>query len=113
MNTKETSVRSVLEAFGFVTNEARRNLVVFFLVLLIFSNTFFIYRNIVLTEQIQKLNNEKHNITLILSNKITEEVRRQITPTTTRINETIGKIDSVAIKVDSVASKTDNFLKSK
>lgn len=109
MPTKET-ISSVLEAFGFVTNEAKRNLVVFFIVLLIFSNSFFVYRNIVLTEQIQKLNNEKHDITLNLTNRITEEVRRQITPTTNKINETIIKIDSVAVKVDSVATKTNTLL---
>lgn len=109
MSSKE-AVDNVLEAFGFVSSEARRNLVIFIIVVLIFSNTFFIYQNIKQAENIQKLNDEKSEIILNLSTKITEEVRRQITPTTTRINQTVNKIDSVAVVVDSVATKTNKML---
>lgn len=108
--SSKTAISNVLEAFGFVSDEARRNLVTFIIVILIFSNMFFIYRNIVLTEQIQKLNTEKQDIILNLSAQITEEVRRQITPTTSRINQTVNKIDSVAVVVDSVATKTNKML---
>lgn len=109
-NNKKIVVDNVLEAFGFVSNEARKNLVIFIIVILIFSNMFFIYQNIVLTERIQKLNDEKSEIILSLSSQITNEVRRQITPTTIRINQTVDKIDSVAVVVDSVATKTNKIL---
>lgn len=112
MSTKVV-VDNVLEAFGFVSNEAKRNLVIFVIVMLVFSNGFFIYQNIVLTNRIQALNDEKSQIILDLSSKITEEVRRQITPTTNRINMTVSKIDSVAIAVDSVAKQTNNILTNK
>lgn len=108
--SSKVAVDNVLQAFGFVSNEARRNLVVFFIVILIFSNIFFVYQNIVLTNRIQKLNDEKSEIILSLSAQITDEVRRQITPTTTRINQTVNKIDSVAVVVDSVATKTNKIL---
>ena len=108
--SSKAAVDNILEAFGFVSNEARRNLVVFIIVLLIFSNTFYIYRNIVLTDRIQKLNDEKSEIIMNLTSQITDEVRRQITPTTNRINQTVHKIDSVAVVVDSVATKTNKIL---
>lgn len=89
-----------LKTFGFVSNEARRNLVVFFLVILIFSNTFFVYRNIQLEERINKLNQEKLDLTLDLSNKITDEVRKQILPATIKIEEVVDKVNSVANKTN-------------
>lgn len=108
--SNNVAVNNVLEAFGFVSNEARKNLVIFIIVILIFSNIFFVYQNIVLTEKIQKLNDEKSEIILSLSSQITDEVRRQIAPTTYRINKTVNKIDSVAVVVDSVATKTNKIL---
>lgn len=109
MSSKE-AVDNVLGAFGFVSSEARRNLVIFIIVILIFSNMFFIYQNSKQAENIQKLNDEKSDIIMNLSAQITEEVRRQITPTTTRITQTVNKIDSVAVVVDSVANKTNKML---
>jgi len=95
-----------LKTFGFVTNEARKNLVVFFLVLLVFSNTFYIYENSKLHEEINNCNNEKLNISLKLSEQITDEVRKQILPTKL-------KLEQAVIKVDSVANQTNVILQNK
>ena len=92
-----------LKTFGFVSNEARKNLVIFFLISSIFSNVFFIYRDIVLQNKIEVLNKEKLEISLDLSSKITEEVRKQIMPATQKIFQAASKVDSVAIE-------TNNFL---
>ena len=85
-----------LKTFGFVTNEARKNLVVFFLVLLVFSNAFFIYTNMQLQNELKQCSEDKLN----LSEKITEEVRKQILPATTKIEEAAQKVDSVATKTN-------------
>ena len=106
MTQKINGDSEFLQTFGFISNEARKNLVVFFLVLLVFSNVFFVYRNIQLENTINKLNQEKLQLSLDLSNKITEEVRKQITPATIRIEE-------AASKVDSVANETNFILKTK
>ncbi len=106
MTQKINGDSEFLQTFGFISNEARKNLVVFFLVLLVFSNVFFVYRNIQLENTINKLNQEKLQLSLDLSNKITEEVRKQITPATIRIEE-------AASKVDSVANETNFILKAK
>jgi hypothetical protein len=89
-----------LKTFGFVTNEARKNLVVFFLVLLVFSNAFFIYTNMQLQNELKQCSEDKLNLSLNLSEKITEEVRKQILPATTKIEEAAQKVDSVATKTN-------------
>lgn len=94
-NTSTSTIENTLKAFGFVSNEARRNLVIFFIVILLFSNGFFIYQNIGLTNKIQDLNVDHNKQLMDLSNKITEEVRKQIKPTQKRIYETTNRIDSV------------------
>lgn len=94
-----------LETFGFATNQARKNLVIFFLILMVFSNIFFIYRNIQLENTISQLNKEKLELSLVLSNKITEEVRKQIQPTTIKIEKVVERIDSVATKTVNILSE--------
>lgn len=105
-NIPKSGDTDFLKAFGFVTNEARKNLVVFFITLMVFSNAFFIYRGIKLQDNLNKCSDEKLTISLELSNKITDEVRKQILPTT-------QKIDRVVEKVDSVATRTNNILLNK
>ena len=91
-----------LKTFGFVSNEARKNLVIFFITFLIFSNVFFIYRNIKMQEELNKCNQSKLELTLSLTEKITEEVRKQILPATEAIEKTVIKVDSVANKTNSI-----------
>lgn len=95
-----TEIKNILDAFGFVSNEAKRNLVIFIIVILVFSNIFFIYQNIQLMNDLQEEKESKSEIILVLSKQITDEVRKQIIPTTERINQTITKIDSVAMKTN-------------
>lgn len=94
-----------LETFGFATNEAKKNLVIFFLILMVFSNIFFIFRNIQLENTIHELNEEKLELSLVLSSKITEEVRKQIQPTKIKIEKVVERIDSVATKTVNILSE--------
>lgn len=105
-NQNKSGDNDFLKSFGFVTNEARKNLVVFFLVLMVFSNGFFIYQNIKLQYDLNNCNQSKLDISLKLSEKITEEVRKQISPAA-------EKIEQAATKVDSVANQTNIILQNK
>lgn len=96
----DTNNREFLETFGFLSKEARMNLVVFFIVLLTTSNIFFIYRAIHLESQLSKANEDKFRLSLELNQKITDEVRKQIQPTTQRINRVVERIDSVATRAN-------------
>jgi hypothetical protein len=100
-----TGDNEFLDTFGFATKEARKNLVIFFLVLLVFSNVFWIYRNMQLESTIIQLNKEKIDLTLDLSSKITEEVRKQIQPTASKIEEVANRVDSVTTKTSFILSK--------
>lgn len=101
VNTNESKQDSAFKVFGFVSEQARRNLVIFFFILLISSNVFFIYQNIILTNKMQEQTQIYNDKLLDLSNKITEEVRKQIQPTQYRILQTTEKIDVLADKIDS------------
>lgn len=102
---KSTGIKAVLEAFGFVSNEARRNLIIFFLVLLIFSNALFIYLYISSNKskdaEIKQLNNDK----LMISQQVTEEVRKQIKPVSEKVIEAANNVNNAAITLDSTAKQ--------
>lgn len=87
--------KTFLEVFGFVSNQARMNLVIFFITILIASNVFFIWRTSVLNNRLIETEREKNIMINDFNTKIIEEVRKQVQPTKVLIRETIDKIDSL------------------
>lgn len=87
--------KTFLEVFGFVSNQARMNLVIFFIIMLIASNIFFIWRTNILHNKLIETEREKNNMIIDFNKQITEEVRKQIQPAKILIRETIEKIDSL------------------
>ena len=102
-NINNNSTKTFLEVFGFVSNQAKRNLVIFFFVLLVFSNIFLMWMNIRKDAVIQKLNDDRVEITRTMSDKVTEEVRRQVAPISGAIIQAANRVDSAALKLDSNA----------
>ena len=98
---------SAFKVFGFVSEEARKNFVIFIIIVLLFSNTFFIRQTIVLTNQINDMNKEHNAMVLDLTKQITEEVRRQIKPTQERIQYTTDKIDHLATQIQQDFDETN------
>lgn len=87
--------KTFLEVFGFVSNQARMNLVIFFIIMLIASNVFFIWRTNILNNRLIETEREKNNMIIDFNKQITEEVRKQIQPAKVLLRETIDKIDSL------------------
>ena len=87
--------KTFLEVFGFVSNQARMNLVIFFIIMLITSNVFFIWRTNILNNRLIETEREKNNMIIDFNKQITEEVRKQIQPAKVLLRETIDKIDSL------------------
>lgn len=87
--------KTFLEVFGFVSNQARMNLVIFFIIMLIASNVFFIWRTNILNNRLIETEREKNNMIIDFNKQITEEVRKQIQPAKVLLRETIEKIDSL------------------
>lgn len=108
---KNSDNKTFLEVFGFVSNQARMNLVIFFICLLIVSNVFFVWRVTVLNTKLIECERSKNEVIINLHEKITEEVRKQIQPTKSAIKETIIKIDSInSIDVNAIKN-TNNYEK--
>lgn len=97
--SEQTANDTAFKVFGFVSEEARRNFVIFIIIVLLVSNVFFIRQNIVLTNQINEMNKDHNAMVLDLTKQITEEVRRQIKPTQERIQYTTDKIDDLATQL--------------
>ena len=87
--------KTFLEVFGFVSNQARMNLVIFFITILIASNVFFIWRTSILNNRLIETEREKNAMINDFNTKIIEEVRKQVQPAKVLIRETINKIDSL------------------
>jgi hypothetical protein len=98
-------VKAFLEVFGFMSDQSRRNIIIFFFVLLVFSNVFFIRQTIMASHEIQTLNDDKVRMVQDLNNRIIEEVRKQVQPSVNRIENTANNVDRVATKLDSLASR--------
>lgn len=100
MTPNESRQDTAFKVFGFVSAQARRNLVIFIIVMLLFSNAFFIYQNISLANKMQEMNSTHNEMILSLSNQITEEVRKQIQPTQIKVLQSTEKIDVLVEKID-------------
>lgn len=96
-NLKEGN-KAFLEVFGFISNQARMNLIVFFYIILIFSNVFFVWRNMSLQKEVREVEKEKTQLIYDLNKQISDEIRKQIKPASYQIQEALNKIDSLTIK---------------